>query len=340
MTLVRHFGQAWNLLRVAIAKVGFGGVQVPREFCEETVTTDTRLAMLLPTVKGLGVCSFALLQYLATMQNNFMEEYSRLTSQSCEECVSVRDVTRAHLISYHPERDLLPLVLSCCQYSLHVGKGSAVTYDFVNLQGQIEDRFLRNRPRLDPQVDLMAFREDFSSASIFTDLDKLIFQEPLGQAEHRRICSEMRDLTDMTNSLANLDIAIGFLVSVGGQPDSLLMAFMKDTLEMKADSIHSAQARQLCRLKHVKSLWLLLSHERAKRLARYGQDAFDNIDEKYRVPLSTDQQQQLDAMLRHIRVESLMAALYECSLLHITVRQDPNAEDYNDNQDQPYVSFQ
>ena len=70
------------------------------------------------------------------------------------------------------------------------------------------------------------------------------------------------------------------------------------------------------------------------------QDAFDNIDEKYRVPLSTDQQQQLDAMLRHIRVESLMAALYECSLLHITVRQDPNAEDYNDNQDQPYVSFQ
>jgi len=70
------------------------------------------------------------------------------------------------------------------------------------------------------------------------------------------------------------------------------------------------------------------------------QDAFDNIDEKYRVPLSTDQQQQLDAMLRHIRVESLMAALYECSLLHITIRQDPNAEDYNDNQDQPYVSFQ
>ena len=60
---------------------GFGGVQVPREFCEETVTTDTSLAMLLPAVKGLGVCSFALLQYLATMQNNFMEEYSRLTGQ-------------------------------------------------------------------------------------------------------------------------------------------------------------------------------------------------------------------------------------------------------------------
>ena len=59
----------------------FGDVLVPHEFFEETVTTDTSLAMLLPAVKGLGVCSFVLLQYLATMQNDFMEDYSRLTGQ-------------------------------------------------------------------------------------------------------------------------------------------------------------------------------------------------------------------------------------------------------------------
>ncbi|KAI0221198.1 hypothetical protein LSAT2_027409, partial [Lamellibrachia satsuma] len=138
MTLVNHFGQAWYLLREAIAKV-------------------------------------------------------------------VQDVTRAHLVSYHPERDLLPVVLSCCQYSLHLGKGSAITYDFVTLERQIVDR-----SRL---------------------------------AEQHRIHNEMCHLTDLTNSLANLDIAIGFLVSVG-------------------------------------------------------------------------------------------VCSYECSLLHITVKQDTNAEDYADNQDQ------
>ncbi|KAI0227840.1 hypothetical protein LSAT2_021675 [Lamellibrachia satsuma] len=334
MTLVNHFGQAWYLLREAIAKVGFGGIQVPKEFCEETVSREMSLAMLLPAVKGLGVCSFALLQYLVTMQNNFMEEYSRLSKQSCEECVLVQDVTRAHLVSYHPERDLLPVVLSCCQYSLHVGKGSAITYDFVTLERQIVDRFIRNRPRLDPQMGLVAFREDFTSASIFTNLDKHIAQESLGLVEQHRIRNEMCHLTDLTNSLANLDIAIGFLVSVGGQPETLLVKFMTDTLGMPA-SIHSQQARQLCCLKHVKSLWLLLSHERAKRLTRHGQDAFDNIDEKYRETVPEEQLQQLDAMLRHINVDPLLSGLYECSLLHITVKQDTNAEDYADNQDQP-----
>ena len=71
---------------------------------------------------------------------------------SCEETVCVSEATSAHLISYHPEKDLLPLVISCCQYTLTVGKGSAVTYDFALLQRQIEERFIRNRPRLDPKV--------------------------------------------------------------------------------------------------------------------------------------------------------------------------------------------
>ena len=65
------------------------------------------------------------------------------------------------------------------------------------------------------------------------------------------------------------------------------------------------------------------------------QDAFDNIDEKYRETVPEEQLQQLDAMLRHINVDPLLSGLYECSLLHITVKQDTHAEDYADNQDQP-----
>jgi len=66
--------------------------------------------------------------------------------------VSVAEATSAHLISYHPEKDLLPLVISCCQYTLTVGKGSTVTYDFTVLQRRIEERFLRHRPLLDART--------------------------------------------------------------------------------------------------------------------------------------------------------------------------------------------
>ncbi|KAK2149470.1 hypothetical protein NP493_2985g00001, partial [Ridgeia piscesae] len=333
-TLIDHFAQAWNILRERLAGAVFGEVRVPEEMCEETISNETSLAMLLPSMKGLGVCSVALLQYLAVIQNNFMEEYSRVAQQSCEETVCVSEATSAHLISYHPEKDLLPLVISCCQYTLTVGKGSAVTYDFAILQRQIEERFIRNRPRLDPKVDLMVYREDFTNANMFANLGNHIPQETLGRAEQSRIQKELHHLPDVTNSLTNLDIAIGFLVSVGGQPDALLTDFMSKTLGMRV-GIHSQQARQHCCLKHVKSLWLLMSHERAKLLARHGQDPFDDVEDKYRDTLEDSQIQQLNAMLQHVNVDLLLYAIYECSLLQITVKQDPNAEDYIDNQDYP-----
>lgn len=61
--------------------VAFGDTRVPEELCEEAVSEETSLAMLLPSVKGIGVCSFALLRYLAVIQNNFVEKYSELTKQ-------------------------------------------------------------------------------------------------------------------------------------------------------------------------------------------------------------------------------------------------------------------
>ena len=40
-------------------------------------------------------------------------------------------------------------------------------------------------------------------------------------------------LLDVNDLLANLDITVGFLVSVGGDPNAKLVQFMTDTLKMK-----------------------------------------------------------------------------------------------------------
>ena len=65
------------------------------------------------------------------------------------------------------------------------------------------------------------------------------------------------------------------------------------------------------------------------------QDPFDDIEDKYQETLTEKQIQQLNAMLQHVNVDLLLSAIYECNLLQITVKQDPSAEDYVDNQDQP-----
>jgi len=43
-------------------------------------------------------------------------------------------------------------------------------------------------------------------------------------------------LLDVSDLLANLDITVGFLVSVGGDPNVGLVQFMTDTLKMKTDT--------------------------------------------------------------------------------------------------------
>ena len=62
------------------------------------------------------------------------------------------EVTMSHLIAYDPERDLLPLILAHCNYSLEVGKETLVQYDWAALERQLIDRFLRGRPFVDFKV--------------------------------------------------------------------------------------------------------------------------------------------------------------------------------------------
>ena len=66
--------------------------------------------------------------------------------------IQLQDVTRSHLISYDTERDLLPLVLAQCNYSLEVGRGTLVQYNWEALERQLIDRFIRGRPLIDFKV--------------------------------------------------------------------------------------------------------------------------------------------------------------------------------------------
>ena len=62
------------------------------------------------------------------------------------------EVTISHLIAYDPEKDLLPLILAHCNYSLEVGKETSVQYDWAALERQLIDRILRGKPFVDFRV--------------------------------------------------------------------------------------------------------------------------------------------------------------------------------------------
>lgn len=62
--------------------------------------------------------------------------------------LSPADLTELHVIRYEYERDLLPLVLSNCQYSMERGQETLLECDLPKIQQQILTRFLQGKPHI------------------------------------------------------------------------------------------------------------------------------------------------------------------------------------------------
>ena len=67
---------------------------------------------------------------------NFPSEYS----------VPLEKISETQLTLCHPERELLPLVLSHCQYTLKKGGETGSSYDLQGIQTELVRRFLAGKP--------------------------------------------------------------------------------------------------------------------------------------------------------------------------------------------------
>ena len=159
----------------------------------------------------------------------------------------MRDVVKSQLVAYDPETELLPLVIASRHYTLLQDRETEEQYDWEALQSQIEERFIRNKPRIEHQprdIDTVIYREDFTNAKVFETLQARIPQEPLRQAVLDDISKDYRDITDVVQSLSMLDITIGYLVSVGADGDMLLKDYMEQKLKLKK-KLSSEQVRSI-----------------------------------------------------------------------------------------------
>ncbi|CAG2252468.1 RNF213 [Mytilus edulis] len=215
--LLKDFTEAWSCvkesLKTTVCLLENNILAIDKSYFRSSISDDTPISYLIPTYRDAGLCSYILLYFLLKKQNMFIEQYCyqrKLSAKSLPK-VHVKDISSAHLISYHPDKDLLPMVLANCNYTFEVGQGTRIEYNFTNLERQLMDRFL-------------------FSKSIITG----IAEERLSPAVRSQICAEirMKPAADLWESLDKLDIAISFLKSVGSDPDSSLCDFITNTLKI------------------------------------------------------------------------------------------------------------
>ncbi|XP_035692571.1 E3 ubiquitin-protein ligase rnf213-alpha-like [Branchiostoma floridae] len=308
--LVKRFSNIWTNIRPLLLQQD--NIPRPENMGPVIDVQTTSLYHLLPMKEDATItsCITAVVLFLIRKNNEFLDIYrktSHVQDDGTLRCWT--DVSASNVVSCDPARDLMPLVLSHCNYSLAIGKGTHVGYDFAALENRLIDRFLCGKCKIVEECETFQFRQEARDVAMFTAVRKQIPQETISIPIQRQIVLESTSLENVCVSLAAVDIAIFFLASAGGDGDRLLGEYLHRVLKMgKASRLHSDKVRNYCRLKHALSLWQLLSVQRARLLLANGQDPFDNVDTKQ---LEEEQVTTLRNALKNIDVNTLCAEIYE-----------------------------
>ncbi|XP_068731195.1 E3 ubiquitin-protein ligase rnf213-alpha-like [Montipora capricornis] len=316
--LIQRFKLAWNSCRSFLGEQG--RLRVPQDLCNITMDNDCSIAMLLPSTKGMSVCSMALLFFLVNTNDEFLGIYRSATNQESPlERIPMTDVTLSQLIAYDPERDLLPLILAHCNYSLEVGGETFVQYDWTALERQLTDRFLKGRPFVDFKEERFAFSRDTRDDNVFASLADKIPQEAVSRAIEAQVISDLRSsLSAVCDVLSSLDIAIGFLSSSGGQNTMPLKWYLHEVLKLPRErGLKSPTAEQHCNLSHILAMWRLMALEKAKIKSRNNQEPFEEMSDVFKVKLSSIVAGHLNRVLRNIDMEHFLPQLLEMILLKV-----------------------
>ncbi|MEQ2263161.1 hypothetical protein XENORESO_003885, partial [Xenotaenia resolanae] len=230
--------------------------------------------------------------------------------------VPLERISETQLTLCHPERELLPLVLASCNYTLQKGGQTDRSYDLLVLQTQLARRFLAGKPLI--QADTARYRnrrlQDFSV--VLTEVRRKICQEALKCSVSSATTTVLRSYTDVCDAVFVVEIGLRFLGKAGGDPEGQLLSYLTDSLKMGPQiSNNVAKGLGESKLKHCIFTWQLLNSWKSELMLNRKQDPFQKLRSEFQQKLSEEERRGLKAFLTVTDVEGFALELHEILLL-------------------------
>uniref|UniRef100_A0A8D2MKY7 RING-type E3 ubiquitin transferase n=1 Tax=Zonotrichia albicollis TaxID=44394 RepID=A0A8D2MKY7_ZONAL len=314
---VNVFLSVWNKLRSSLDTNG--EIKLPESYCNAELSLDSRLEVLLPRRQGLGLCSTALASYLIGLHNDFVYSVIRDTEEDDRYLVSPSEVADLHLISYDVERDLIPLILSNCQYSMEKGGETLQDFDLERIQQQVISKFLQGKPLIRlTGIPTLVYRHDRNNEQLFSDVRNKLEQTALPSSVMNMISGELQSYSDVCDALSLTEITLSFLAVAGENADMLLTDYIEEVLQMGDQTDpHLLQALRRCQLRHSIALWQLLCAHKSEQLLRLGRDPFADVSRAYKEELTPELVKLLHTFLVHSSLETFLQELHEMIILKL-----------------------
>ena len=227
--------------------------------------------------------------------------------------LNVTSATMADVIAFDSDRDLQPLLLQYCNYSLAVGQNLQISYDMAGFEVAIMERLFRSRPLL--QMDLVdtVFYDEATCAELLSRVSNAVPQSvtlpPSLCVERLRKIYSLMPL--LTLSLSGLHVTMDFLAQMRCSPDMLLHDFMTKELHLPEKVLLAEELQQDSKCCHVTRLWFVLAERRLELLALAGEEPFYMIPMDVRVALEEETvKERLVAALRVLPLDKLCSELF------------------------------
>ncbi|KAM6164698.1 E3 ubiquitin-protein ligase RNF213 [Rhynchocyon petersi] len=312
----------WNQLRRSLQTRG--EISLPQNYCSTDLDLDAPFAVILPQRRDRGLCSTALVSYLIRLHSDMVRAVEEFSKESKSYSIDASEVTDMHVISYDPEKDLMPLILSNCQYRVEQGGEALQEFDLEKIQRQITSRFLQGKPQITPErIPTLAHRKDRNYEKLFADIKKKIPQRILPSAARSTLTGQLQSYSDICEALWVIDVALGFLSTTGGDTNTPLNVYIQDVLRMGDQTSLILEAFSRCQLQHTIALWLFLSTHKSEQLLRQGNDPFREVGSMYKEDLKAEDTKLLSSFLHQADLNTFLLELHELIILKLM---QPEAE--------------
>ncbi|XP_042252605.1 E3 ubiquitin-protein ligase rnf213-beta [Thunnus maccoyii] len=307
---VETFIKVWNCLRAEVANNS-------ADLGEREVTTESTGEFLIPCRRGPGSCLRTLVDFLSETHNSLVKEAGKVSLQEDSEySVPLERISETQLTQCHPERELLPLVLAHCHYTLKKGGETEGTYDLPGIQTQFARRFLAGKPLIQADTSRYLNRHLKDFSVVLNEVRGKIHQEPLKGSVTSTMRTVLRSYTDVCDAVHVVEIGLRFIGKTGGDPQGQLLSYLTNSLQM-GPQISSTVAKGLAesKLEHSISTWQLLTCWKSELMLTRQQDPFQRLPSEFQQKLSEEEKKGLKVFLSATDVDTFSLELHEILLL-------------------------
>ena len=164
---------AWKMLRSSIEKLFVPNIldrlNLNNRELNRCELNDIKLSYLLSSCTKDGRYIYALIFYMAQLQNDFLQFYKNRKNEKLRESsdaaemkndeeifhinkIDIRNVQLNNCISFERDKEFLKLIYINSNYSLGANKNLTIEYNYSKIQSSIEEKILNRKCFIDNKV--------------------------------------------------------------------------------------------------------------------------------------------------------------------------------------------